>query len=138
MLHGHPITSFLLFQAAFIQSLSTGPDFPQGFHRERYIQMLDARSLQDRRRTNDVYHTFKKARRLGSKLAGWKYLIRAQQYTYHPMLAKLKFEREALATALHHNKAMGAMDEGDQAVADQLTKWKTRLEPDENWPYLVG
>lgn len=30
------------------------------------------------------------------------------------------------------------MDEGDQAATDQLTKWKTRLEQDENWPYLVG
>ncbi|CZR36141.1 uncharacterized protein FPRO_03599 [Fusarium proliferatum ET1] len=81
---------------------------------------------------------FKKARRLGSQLAGWKYLIRAQQYTYRPMLVKLKFEREALAKALHRNEAMGAMDEGDQAATDQLTKWKTRPEPDENWPYLVG
>ncbi|KAF5571688.1 global transactivator [Fusarium phyllophilum] len=45
MLHGHPITSFLLFQAAFIQSLSSGLEFPEGFHRERYIQMLDACSL---------------------------------------------------------------------------------------------
>ncbi|QGI61150.1 hypothetical protein CEK27_005121 [Fusarium fujikuroi] len=30
------------------------------------------------------------------------------------------------------------MDKGDQAATDQLTKWKTRLEQDENWPYLVG
>ncbi|SCV45592.1 uncharacterized protein FFB14_08740 [Fusarium fujikuroi] len=81
---------------------------------------------------------FKKARRLGSQLAGWKYLIRAQQYTYHPMLVKLKFEREALAKALHRNEAMSTMDKGDQAATDQLTKWKTRLEQDENWPYLVG
>ncbi|CVK94264.1 uncharacterized protein FMAN_03438 [Fusarium mangiferae] len=80
----------------------------------------------------------KKARRLGSKLAGWKYLIRAQQYTYHPMLVKLKCEREALAKAMHRNEAMGATDEGDQAATDQLTKSKTRLEQDENWPYLVG
>ncbi|VTT74828.1 unnamed protein product [Fusarium fujikuroi] len=28
------------------------------------------------------------------------------------------------------------MDKGDQAATDQLTKWKTRLEQDENWPYL--
>ncbi|KAF5677871.1 global transactivator [Fusarium denticulatum] len=45
MLHGHPITSFLLFQAAFTQSLSSDPDFPEDFHRERYIQMLDASNL---------------------------------------------------------------------------------------------
>lgn len=54
------------------------------------------------------------------------------------MLVKLKFEREALAKALNRNEAMGVMDEGDQAATDQLTKWKTRLEQDENWPYLVG
>ncbi|VTT74827.1 unnamed protein product [Fusarium fujikuroi] len=115
MLHGHPITSFLLFQAAFIQNLSTGPDFLQGFHRERYIQMLDACSLSRPQSAieQELIETYrdilsrsrgsKKARRLGSQLAGWKYLIRAQQYTYHPMLVKLKFEREALAKALHRN-----------------------------------
>ncbi|RKK98132.1 hypothetical protein BFJ68_g9281 [Fusarium oxysporum] len=159
MLHGHPITSFLLFQAAFVQSLSTGPDFPQGFHRQRYIQMLDACSLrrpqsaieeefpdidrkrivtfpldpEDRRRSNDAYHMFKKARRPGSKLAGWKYLIQAQQYAYHPMLVELKFERDALARAMRRNEAMETFEQGNEAATDQLVQWKKRLEQDENW-----
>ncbi|KAG9503677.1 hypothetical protein J7337_003628 [Fusarium musae] len=96
LLRGHPITSFLLFQAAFIKSLTSGPGFPEGFRRERYIQMLDACSLRrphvtvqqefpdieqkrivtfpldpdDLKRSNEAYHMFKKASRPGSKLAG--------------------------------------------------------------------
>nr|RBQ98575.1 hypothetical protein FVER53263_20036 [Fusarium verticillioides] len=159
LLRGHPITSFLLFQAAFIKSLTSGPDFPEGFHRERYIQMLDACSLRrphvtvqqefpdierkrivtfpldpdDRRRSNEAYHMFKKATRTGSKLAGWKYLIQAQQFAYHPMLVELKFEREALSRAMCRNEALENFENEDPAVTDQLVKWKEQLEKDENW-----
>ncbi|KAF4502692.1 global transactivator [Fusarium agapanthi] len=142
MLHGHPITSFLLFQAAFIQNLSSGPDFPEGFHRERDIQMLDACSLRRPHITvqqefPDIdpkahsYQMFKKSRRPGSKLAGWKYLIQAQQYAYHPLLVELKFERDALAREMRRNEAIETYE--DQAATDQLVKWKERLEKDENW-----
>ncbi|KAJ4045994.1 hypothetical protein NW761_008007 [Fusarium oxysporum] len=157
ILHGHPITSFLPFQAAFLQSLSSSPDFPEGFHRERYIQMLDACSLrrpqttieqefpmldrkrivtfaldpEDRRRSNDAYNMFKKSRKpggRGGKLAGWKYLVQAQQYACHPMLVELKFERAALARAMYLNEAMDTIEEGDQAATDQLVRTAARVQ----------
>ncbi|KAF5546536.1 global transactivator [Fusarium mexicanum] len=61
---------------------------------------------------------FKKARRPGSKLAGWKYIVQAQKYAYHPMLVKLKFERDALARAMRRNEAIETLE--DQAATDQL------------------
>ncbi|EGU74831.1 hypothetical protein FOXB_14668 [Fusarium oxysporum f. sp. conglutinans Fo5176] len=157
MPHGHPITSFLPFQAAFLQSLPSGPDFPEGFHRERYIQMLDACSLrrpqttieqefpmldrqrivtfaldpEDRRRSNDAYNMFKKSRKPGSrggKLAGWKYLVQAQQYACHPMLVELKFERAALARVMCLNETMDTIEEGDQAATDQLVRTAARVQ----------
>ncbi|KAM0086017.1 hypothetical protein ACKRZS_001611 [Fusarium odoratissimum] len=79
---------------------------------------------EDRRRSNGAYPTFKKARRPGSKLAGRKYLIQAQQYAYHPMLVELKFEGATLARAMCLNEAMDTIEEGDQAATDQLVKWK--------------
>ncbi|KAL7759401.1 hypothetical protein ACKLNR_009491 [Fusarium oxysporum f. sp. zingiberi] len=113
MLHGHLITSFLPFQAAFLQSLSSGPDFPEGFHRERYIQMLNTCSLhrpqttieqefpmldrkhiitfaldpEDRRRSNDAYNMFKKSRKPGAGMES----LRAGSILYRPssMLAIL-------------------------------------------------
>jgi hypothetical protein len=89
MLHGHPITSFLLFQAAFLESLPSGLGFPEGYYTVRYIQIHDASSLrrihtvieqefpelhrkviitfllnpEDRRRSNNAYKLFKKSRR---------------------------------------------------------------------------
>ncbi|RGP77304.1 global transactivator [Fusarium longipes] len=45
MLRGHPLSSFLLFQAAFLQNIESGHRVPEGFHRERFIQMLDACTL---------------------------------------------------------------------------------------------
>ncbi|KAF5686635.1 CHD3-type chromatin-remodeling factor PICKLE [Fusarium circinatum] len=97
MIHGHPITSFLLFQAAFIQNLSSGPGFPEGFHRERHIQMLDACSRRLPRSTIEQ---------------------EAQQYAYHPMLVELKCERDALARAMGRNEAIETLE--DQAATDQL------------------
>ncbi|KAF5712192.1 global transactivator [Fusarium mundagurra] len=159
MLHGHPITSFLLFQAAFIQSLSSGPEFPQGFYRERYIQILDACSLRrphitvqqeyrkrivtfpldpdDRKRSSDAYQMFKKARRPGSKLAGWKFLMQTQQFAYHPMLVELKFKRDAMTRTIRRNETIETFEEGNRAATDQLVKWKKRLEQDENWLSLA-
>ncbi|KAF9779057.1 hypothetical protein IL306_002743 [Fusarium sp. DS 682] len=107
MLKGHPISNFLLFKAAFLQSLSSGPGYPEGYHKARYIQMLDATSLrrpqnaieqafprlhrtmivkfsldpEDRRRSNEAFKMFKKSRRpggRGGKTAGWKHLVTAQ------------------------------------------------------------
>jgi hypothetical protein len=49
------------------------------------------------------------------------------------MLVELKFEIEALARAMRRNEAMDTIEQGDQAVTDQLVKWKERLEQDENW-----
>ncbi|EXA46627.1 hypothetical protein FOVG_03970 [Fusarium oxysporum f. sp. pisi HDV247] len=149
--------NFLPFQAAFLQSLPSGPDFPEGFHRERYIQMLDACSLrrpqttieqefpmldrkrivifaldpEDRRRSNNAYNMFKKSRKpggRGGKLAGWKYLIQAQQYACHPMLVELKFERAALVRAMYLNEAMDTIEEGDQAATDQLVRTAARVQ----------
>ncbi|KAF5538124.1 global transactivator [Fusarium napiforme] len=119
LLRGHSITSFFLLQAAFIKSLTSGPDFPEGFHREGYIQMRDACSL--RRPHITVQQEYRK--RI------------AQPYAYHLMLIELKFERDSLARAMRRNKAT---DEGDQAATIQLVIWKERLEKDENWPCLVG
>ncbi|PNP86034.1 hypothetical protein FNYG_01090 [Fusarium nygamai] len=81
---------------------------------------------------------FKKARRPGSKLAGWKFLTQAQQYAYHPMLVELQFERDALARAMCRNEAMETFEEGNPAATDQLVIWKKRLEQDENWRSFVG
>ncbi|KAF5580375.1 global transactivator [Fusarium pseudoanthophilum] len=108
LLRGHPITSFFLFQAAFIKSLTSGPDFPEGLHRERYIQMLNACSL--RRPHITVQQEYRK--RI------------AQQYAYHPMLVELEFERDALARAMLRNEAMEAFGEGNPAATDQPVKWK--------------
>ncbi|KAF5579377.1 global transactivator [Fusarium pseudocircinatum] len=109
MLHGLPI-SFLLFQAAFIQSLSSDSDFPEGSHRERYIQMLDACSL---RRPHITAQQEYRKRIIARRACG----IQAQQHANHPMLVELKKDQEA---------------------TDQLVEWKKRLEKDENWLSLAG
>ncbi|KAF5600417.1 global transactivator [Fusarium pseudoanthophilum] len=46
MLKGHPITSFLLFNAAFRQSSDSGSTEPEKIHKQRCTQLLDACSLQ--------------------------------------------------------------------------------------------
>ncbi|KAF5623671.1 hypothetical protein F25303_11775 [Fusarium sp. NRRL 25303] len=45
MLKEHPITTFLLFNAACRQTLDSGHPQPEEFHKQRYIQLLDAISL---------------------------------------------------------------------------------------------
>lgn len=45
MLKGHPITTFLLFNAACRQTLDSGHPQPEEFRKQRYIQLLDAISL---------------------------------------------------------------------------------------------
>ncbi|KAF4452838.1 global transactivator [Fusarium austroafricanum] len=159
MLKGHPITDFLLFNAAFRQSLDSGPKKPEGFHKRRYIQLLDASSLQrphsvikdvypplnerkiirfplepeNRRLSNESFLMFKKASRPGSRTAGWKHLVAAHQYSYHPMLVELKFERHALERAMRRNQAVDVIEQGEEVATDQLIKWRMRLEADENW-----
>ncbi|SPJ79981.1 uncharacterized protein FTOL_08372 [Fusarium torulosum] len=121
ILRGHRITSFLLFQAAFLQSSPSGPGFPEGYHRARYIQILDACSL--RRPQTVIEQEFPELHRK----------VIAQQYAYHPMLVKLKFETAALARAMRRNEGMDTTEQGDQEATDQLIKWKRKLEQDENW-----
>jgi SNF2 family DNA or RNA helicase len=45
-LKSHTLPTFLLFQAASLRSLSSGPSYPEGYHKARHIQLLDATSLQ--------------------------------------------------------------------------------------------
>jgi SNF2 family DNA or RNA helicase len=159
MLKGHPITSFLVFNAAFRQSLDSSHTQPEAFQKQRFIQLLDATSMQrpqseisgsyppfnnrkiirfpltpeDRRLSNESFQLFRKFSRPDSKTAGWKHLVTAQQYSYHPMLVELKFERRALERAMRRNEAVDVIEQGDEAATDQLVKWRERLEADENW-----
>ncbi|EWG45972.1 hypothetical protein FVEG_06600 [Fusarium verticillioides 7600] len=159
MLKGHPITSFLLFNAAFRRTLDSGATEPEGLHKQRYIQLLDACSLQrprsaiidsyppfenrqvikfplapeDRRLSNESFQLFKKFWRPDSKTAGLKHLVAAHQYSYHPVLVELKLEKHAFELAMRQNQALDVIEQGDEAAADQLVKWRERLEADENW-----
>ncbi|KAM0319440.1 hypothetical protein ACHAPQ_010348 [Fusarium lateritium] len=159
MLKGHPIANFLLFNAAFRKSLNKGPAEPEGFHKQRCIQLLDACSLQrplsalndiyprlnkrniirfplepeDRRNSNESFQLFKKFSRPDSRTAGWKHLVAAHQYSYHPMLVELKLERHALERAMRRNQAVDVIEQGDEVATDQLIRWRERLETDENW-----
>ncbi|KAF5700423.1 global transactivator [Fusarium mundagurra] len=159
MLRGHPITSFLLFNAAFRESLDSGPSEPEQLHKQRYIQLLDACTLQrpqseiidsyppfdsrkiirfpltseDRRLSNESFQLFKRFSRPDSKTAGLKHLVAAHQYSYHPMLVELRFERLALELAMRQNQAIDVIEQGDEVATGQLVKWRERLEADENW-----
>ncbi|KAF5663333.1 global transactivator [Fusarium denticulatum] len=159
MLKGHPITSFLLFNAAFRQSLVSGPTQPEGLHKQRYIQLLDAVSLQrphsaisdsyppfynrkvikfpltpeDRRLSNESFQEFKRISKSESKATSWKHLVAAHQYSYHPMLVELKSDGLALELAIFGNQAADLIEEGDETATGRLSKWRERLERDENW-----
>ncbi|KAF5603649.1 global transactivator [Fusarium pseudocircinatum] len=159
MLKGHPITGFLLFNAAFRQSLVPAPTRPEGLHKQRYIQLLDAVSLQrphsaisdsyppfdnrkiiifsltpeDRRLSNESFQEFKRISKSESETAGWKHLAVAHQYSYHPMLAELKSDGLALELAMCGDQAADVIEQGDEIATDHLIKWRERLEVDENW-----
>jgi hypothetical protein len=163
MLRGHPLTSFLLFKAAFFESLSSGPGHPEDYHKARFIQVLDAVSLrrpmstitaafpslnqtvivsfpldpEDLQRSNHAFKRYKRAMRplngARRKGAGWKHLVTAHQCAYHRMLVELRFERHALERAMRRNEAVDTFEEGDQVATDQLIKWRKKLEDNENW-----
>ncbi|KAF5530049.1 global transactivator [Fusarium mexicanum] len=159
MLKGHPITSFVLFNAAFRQSLDSGPARPEGFHKQRYIQLLDAVSLQrpqsaisdsyppfdnrkiikfrlapeDRRLSNESFQEFKRLSKSRSKAAGWKHLVAAHQYSYHPMSVELESDGLALELAMRGKQATDEIEQGGEAATEQLINWRERLEADENW-----
>ncbi|KAM0289337.1 hypothetical protein ACHAO9_005989, partial [Fusarium lateritium] len=60
----------------------------------------------DRRRSNDAYRKCKKCRRPNGtydKLAGWRHLVAAHQYTQPRILVELRFERHALERAMRQD-----------------------------------